>query len=303
MRTTLRLIMAVAIAAAAITLAAVKACGPGHRAHGLANVNGTTLYYETQGTGPTVVFIPGAQMDRRVWDEQFDEFGGSFHVVRYDPRGFGRSGRITGPFSHADDLVALLKQLGIDKASLIGLSLGGRIAIDVALAHPDLVDALVLTAPGVSGYQSVDTAAWVQAATKAAAAHDSVGAAEAWLTSAYMRPAMADPKLAPRVRKLALENAGLWNEPARFESPLDPPAIRRLGELRAPTLIVVGTKDDPNITSIEDSLRAGIHGTSTVTIPNVGHIPNIERTKTYNMAVLNFLVSIHPEAAPKRTSR
>jgi 3-oxoadipate enol-lactonase len=282
-----------------LLLAAITACGP-RRTHGDIPVNGTTLYYEAAGKGPTVVLLPGAELDRRQWDDQFDQFARTFHVIRYDPRGFGKSGRITAPFSYSDDLVALLQQLGVTKATLIGLSLGGRIAIDVAITHPELVDALVLTAPGLGGYHFADTAAWEKTARAASARRDSVGAAEAWLTSDYMRPAMARHELASRVRALAIANAGVWLQPDSLEHPLQPPAISRLGEIKVPTLIVVGTNDDPDIGAIEDTLRSKIPGTSTVTIPKVGHIPNIEKPKTYNMAVLNFLFSIHPEAAPRR---
>jgi 3-oxoadipate enol-lactonase len=279
----------------------LAACGPAaHRTRDTANVNGTTLYYEAEGKGPTVVLIPGAELDRRQWDDQFDQFARSFHVIRYDPRGFGKSGRITAPFAHGDDLVALLQQLGVTKATLVGLSLGGRIAIDVAVTHPELVEALVLTAPGLSGYHFADTAAWLKVAHAATDRRDSVGAAEAWLTSDYMRPAMARRELAPRVRALAIANASVWVQPDSLERPLQPPAIGRLSEIKVPTLIVVGTNDDPDIGAIEDTLRSKIAGTSTVTIPKVGHIPNIEKPKTYNMAVLNFLFGIHPEAAPHR---
>ncbi|WP_092041151.1 alpha/beta fold hydrolase [Planifilum fulgidum] len=78
------------------------------------------------------------------------------HTVRYDLRGAGRSGDGEGPFAHHDDLCVLLEALGVDRAFLLGISVGGKIAIDYALRYPDTVRSLVLINPGVSGYRWSD---------------------------------------------------------------------------------------------------------------------------------------------------
>ena len=115
-------------------------------------VNGGKLYYEITGQGHALVLIHGGQLDRRMWDDQFRFFGSKYKVIRYDVRGFGNSPAAAEPYSDKEDLAALLKFLKVEKAYIAGLSLGGRIAIDFAIAHPEMVDALVLAGPGLSGF-------------------------------------------------------------------------------------------------------------------------------------------------------
>src|SRR5439155_21106094 len=112
--------------------------------HGYCDVNGGKIYYEVAGQGHVLVLIHGGQLDRRMWDEQFQFFAQKYRVIRYDVRGFGNSPAATKPYSNTEDLAALLKCLKVDKAYLVGLSLGGMTAINFALIHPEMVDALAL---------------------------------------------------------------------------------------------------------------------------------------------------------------
>lgn len=130
------------LCAAAAALGAATSCGRSAPASttptvdtASASVNGTRLYYEVSGHGPTVVLLQGGNVPLEMWDDQFVELARSFHVVRYDARGFGRSAPKSGPFTSHDDLLALMRHLRIATASLVGLSLGGRVAIDFALEH------------------------------------------------------------------------------------------------------------------------------------------------------------------------
>src|SRR2546423_13431038 len=111
---------------------------------GFADVSGTRLYYELAGAGPPLVLIHGFSLDSRLWDEQFAAFARRHLVLRYDLRGFGRSAPPRGErYAHTHDLRALLEHLGVGPGVLLGLSLGGRVAIDFALEHPDLTRALI----------------------------------------------------------------------------------------------------------------------------------------------------------------
>src|SRR5262249_28597395 len=113
-----------------------------------------SLYYEEiAGDGIPVVLIHGGQLDRRMWDDQFQVFAKEVRVIRYDVRGFGKSPAATKPYSDIDDLHQLLKFLNIKKAHLVGLSLGGRIAIDFTLEHPEMAASLTAVGPGLSGYE------------------------------------------------------------------------------------------------------------------------------------------------------
>ena len=120
---------------------------------GIVEVNGTSLYYEIQGNGHPLVLIEGGQLDCRMWDDQFSVLSQNYQVIRYDVRGFGRSGAWADSYQAHEDLRALLDTLAIEKAHFVGLSLGGRISIDFALEYPEMVRSLVLAGPGRSGSQ------------------------------------------------------------------------------------------------------------------------------------------------------
>lgn len=114
-----------------------------------ADVGGNELWYEEAGDGPALVLIHEGVADSTMWDDHVDELARSHRVIRSDLPGCGRSPLPPGPFSHVRDLAALLDVLGVDRASVVGVSVGGRIALEFALVHPGLVDALVLVAPGI----------------------------------------------------------------------------------------------------------------------------------------------------------
>ena len=282
----------------ALVLAACAACVArtgGHAARRSAEgfvalPDGGKLYYEAKGSGSAVVLIHGGQLDRRMWDGQFDTLARAHRVIRYDVRGFGRSPPGPGAdFRSYEDLGALLDSLGVARASIVGLSLGGRIAVDFALAQPGRVERLVLLAPGVSGFPwSRGDTAWSAAMERAVRARDTVAVTDLWLRSSYMAPAMENPALAPRLRELSLANSGAFLR-ASMGRELEPPAFGRLRALRAPVLVVVGTRDDPDIRVIVDSLAAQAPRARKLVLPGAGHMLNMERPVEVTRAVIDFL--------------
>jgi 3-oxoadipate enol-lactonase len=256
---------------------------------GMASVNGTHLYYETAGTGDPVVLLEGGQLDRRMWDEQFALLAREFRTIRFDVRGFGASAARKGPYQSHEDLFELFKFLAIPKAHLVGLSLGGRIAIDFTLTHPERVKSLVLAGPGLSGFPwSEKRPRWARRIRDAVAAHDGKAAARAWLESDYMKPAASNPRCARRVRELALANSATWVQPDE-EDELKPPAHDRLAEIRVPTLVVVGSRDIPDIHRIVARLAEKIPGARRIAIAGAGHMVNLEQPERFNTVVLEFL--------------
>lgn len=258
---------------------------------GFADVeSGGKLYYEVAGSGHALVLIHGGQMDSRLWDEQFALFAKSYRVIRYDFRGFGKSPAAAKPFAGEEDLYALLKFLDVEKTYVVGLSLGGRVAIDFALAHPDMTDAMVPVAPGLSGFHFSDDPTMMES-WRAAQAGDWAKVADLWLHTGYMAPAMENPKIAPRLRQLATENAHEWLDNSSLERVLNPPAIERLPQIRTPTLVIVGNRDVADIHEICGLLYARISGAKVVLIENSGHIVNMEQPVEFNRAVLDFLAA------------
>lgn len=256
---------------------------------GRADVNGAQLYFESAGNGPVVVLLQGGQLPLEMWDDQFAALSKDFRVIRYDVRGFGRSSPMQGPFAHRDDLLGLLRRLRVERASLVGLSLGGGIAIDFALEHPEMVERLVLAGPGLSGFTfSEPRGPWMDSVVAAWQARDSVRVALLWLESDYMRPAMRDSALATRLRTLVTRNASVWMQPDSQRVP-DPPAIGRLSGIHAPTLVILGALDTPDIRRISDTLIAKIPGARRLVIEDAGHMVNMEKPAEFSRAVLRFL--------------
>ena len=119
----------------------------------MVTVNGTHLYYERAGTGHPLVLIHGFTLNTQMWEDQFAVFAQHYQTIRYDMRGFGRSALpAEEPFTAVDDLRALLDALGVSRTFVLGLSLGGSVAIDFALAYPERTSALVLVDPALRGW-------------------------------------------------------------------------------------------------------------------------------------------------------
>jgi 3-oxoadipate enol-lactonase len=256
---------------------------------GVADVNGTKLYYEKSGEGPPVILLHGGNLDARMWDDQVPVLAQRFTVVRYDIRPYGRSAGVEKGYSSVDDLAALMDYLGVKRASLVGLSLGGRIAIDFALAHPDRVDKLVLMGPGLTGYAFNQNDKAVAAMIERGRAGDGIGAMDLWLQHPMMAPAMEQPARARRIRAIAHDNAKIWTNLPVGERVPRPPAIERLGDIRAPTLLIVGERDVPDIQAIVKLLAANVRGARTEVIPGAAHMPNMEDPQRVNRLLDGFL--------------
>jgi len=263
--------------------------GAGTRS-GFVDVDGGKLYYEAAGRGPAVVLIHGGQLDRRMWDEQFTLLAKDYQAIRYDVRGFGRSSTATRPFHSHEDLRALLDYLKVEKANLVGLSLGGRIAFDFALTYPQRVQRLIGVGPGLSGFDwSPEQGERISRVYVAALDESLEKATELWLQDPYMAPAMEHAELQPRLRQLGLENAKCYWASPYLDRPPRPLAAERLGELKVPTFMIVGERDVPDIQRLVDRVVAEVPGARKTVIPGAGHIVNMEQPVEFNRALLQIL--------------
>lgn len=258
---------------------------------GIAGVNGARLHYEVAGEGPALVFLHAGIADSRMWDGQFDVFARRFRAVRYDARGYGRSDFPPGPFARQEDLRGLLVHLGIARAALVGCSMGGATAIDFALMHPEMVSALVLVASGLGGYRWSDAIAAYDAEEAAALERGDLDAVveinlRFWVDGPRRSPEQVDPAVRAAVRSMLRDaSTSTDGQPQRLE----PPAIERLAEIRAPTLVVTGAEDVPDIEAIAELLTGGISGARKATIAGAAHLPNMEQAAAFNRIVLDFL--------------
>ena len=262
--------------------------------HGFAEVNGTRLYYEVAGSEHPVVLIHGLTLDTQMWDDQFEIFAQHYQVIRYDVRGFGKSALPTGEsYSHADDLMALMEYLGVAHAYILGLAMGGRIAIDFVVAYPDAADALIPVDANVGGFQlSQEFATRLNSLSSEAKESGVQAARELWLDDPIFKPAQEKPDVASRLVQIVSDYSGWrWinNDPV---CSLDPPAIQRLDKIRAPTLIIIGERDLPDFHNIADTLQQRITNARKVVMPGVGHMSNMEDPGRFNETVLSFLAEL-----------
>ena len=254
-------------------------------------VDGGRLWYEAAGEGAPVVLLHGGLWDSRMWEDQFEPLAERCRVVRYDLRGYGRSSRPEGSYSHSDDLKAVLDHLGIERASLVGLSLGAAIAIDFTLEHPDRVHALVLAAPGLGGYEwSADLEKRYAPAEAALEKGEIERAAELELAIWTKRSrTKGEDHRDVRMREIAKENAHQVALDPALRQKLDPPAIGRLGEIKAPTLVISGDKDLPDVKKIAALLLAGIPDARRAVMQGADHVVNMRRPADFTARLLGFL--------------
>ncbi len=266
---------------------------------GIAAIDGARLAYDLAGSGRPLTLIHAGIADRRMWDDQFAAFSAHYRVLRYDIRGFGQSPMPPGPFTMRRDLCALLDHLGIARTHLIGVSMGGGIALDFALDYPERVSALVLVASSIGGTMP---SAFLRARWDAMEEAQRQGGLDAvnelelrlWVDGQGRAAEGVDPAMRERVR--AMNAAVLVNEAQGEQGvatdPLDPPALGRLGEIAVPTLVVVGTRDVPDMLENADLLTAQIPGTRKVVMADVAHLPPLEAPTEFNRLVLDFLRTV-----------
>ncbi|MFB6441688.1 alpha/beta fold hydrolase [Streptomyces sp. NPDC056411] len=228
---------------------------------------GGWLWAERSGHGSPVVLLHGAGMDSRLWDAIVPELARHHDVIRYDARGLGRSTPPGEPFSDIDDLRAVLDHFGLRQPALVGLSMGGETSLDFALAHPERVTALALIGASVSGHvwpRSPELSAYATARRE----QDTVALAELELSiwAAMGRTAPGGELIEAMVTQNAKRRIV-----SEMHSSAVPNAQAHLGDIAAPTLVVHGDGDHPEIGVIAERLVTGIPDARGEMIANADH--------------------------------
>ena len=265
-----------------------------HMQHRVCNVGDGYLAFETRGEGVPLVFVHGFSFDMRTWDAQVDVLSQYFQVVRYDLRGFGKSSMPTGPYSHVQDLRALIEFLSLSAPVLIGLSLGANVALSYALEHPHAIRGLVLASSGLPGF------AWSEPRPPDAAAGvaKSQGVEQArrfWLDHPLFAAARRSPTTFVRVSRMIEEYSG-WHW--RNDNPMTQPGIiHRLSDCVTPTLVLSGDLDVLGYRQIAVKLSQDIPGAALLTFPDAGHVINEEDPAGFSAAVLEFVRGVEFSAS------
>jgi 3-oxoadipate enol-lactonase len=251
-------------------------------------VGNDSLYYEIAGSGDVIVFLHDGLLPCDVWDAQFDYFSKDHKVVRYDRRGYGRSSPATDTWSDLEDLRTVLSDLGIEKATLVGASSGGRLAIDFTLAHPQKITSLVLVGGVVGGLpyskHFISRGGHLPSDLKD----------ESQIVMYY---AAEDPyeiwneNKAARARAIELvKSYPVRMTGQRIRDSQKVPAYKRLNEITVPALILAGEFDIPDVHAQAGAMKAGIPDSKRVIIPRSGHLIPLEQPDLFNEELRIFLI-------------
>jgi 3-oxoadipate enol-lactonase len=253
---------------------------------------GARLMYEVAGDGPAVVLIHGFGLDMRMWDPQVGPLADRFRVVRYDCRGFGASGPFDPavPYTHAGDLVALLDHLDIGEAVLAGLSFGGRVALQAALADPARVRGLALLDAVLDGVPWDPESA--RALDEVARRVQEAGVLAGREAHPLFAAARERPDLAAALAAMVAGYPGqhwLGQDPHRETRP----PIDVLEGICVPALVAVGERDVPGFREMSAVLARRIPGAAYRVVAGAGHMVNMEQPAAIN----DLLISFVPEAS------
>ncbi|HXW46979.1 MAG TPA: alpha/beta hydrolase [Streptosporangiaceae bacterium] len=223
---------------------------------------------DSGGAGPVLVLLHEGVADSRMWDPVWPALTASYRVIRYDVRGYGKSGPATQDYTLAGDLRAVLAHFGIPRAHLAGCSMGGLCAVEFALAEPDRVQSLVLLASGFEGYRYPEQPELEAeyAALDAAGDEDGIVRLLLGIWGAAGPDAFVTDLM--RSSRRAAANEEQFQHPG--EGTYD-----RLEQLRPPTVIMVGDKDFPPLIAANEEAARRIPRCELIRMPGVDHYPTV----------------------------
>ena len=259
-------------------------------------VNGIQIYYEEQGSGEPLILINGLAFPMDLWFAQIEELSKDFRVIAPDNRGIGHTDKPNDPYTiplMASDIVELLKALGIDRAHVAGLSMGGFIAQEIAISHPEVVDRLVLIATGLSGLkaQEMGKPFW----EKVAAQIQGKTAEQIYRIDLTLMSAPGFVQKHPDVLNQAIKLRLIKRQPLYaflcqsaacnvFDSSL------RIQSIAMPTLIILG-KDDPLFPmELADDFHKALPQAKMIIYEDCGHAIPLEKAGQLSKDIREFLI-------------
>jgi 3-oxoadipate enol-lactonase len=254
---------------------------------------GVEIAFESRGEGPPLLLVHGLGYGGRGWGPAFDLLAETFHVVAFDNRGFGQSDVPPGPYTVAElagDTAAVLEAAGVDRANVVGASLGGMVAQELALSVPERVDRLVLVGTTPGGPTSYAMPAVTTRLMLEAAALDPEVALRLFVENALGAEGRADADLVERIlayRRASPPDAKGWYAQSAAGAAFD--AVDRLESIRARTLVVHGTEDVVVDARNGELLAARIPNARLELLAGCGHLPFWEQPERFCELVRDFL--------------
>ncbi|MFF5449495.1 alpha/beta fold hydrolase [Streptomyces sp. NPDC012888] len=261
-------------------------------------VNGTTLFFEECGpeAGPPVLMVHGHPFDRTLWRLQTAALAAAGHrVIAPDLRGYGESGVVPGvtPFEvFADDLIAVLDHLGIGRAVVCGVSMGGQIAMEVLRRHPGRVRALVLS--DTSPAPETEEGRKFRRELADRLVSEGMGPYADEVIGRMLAPynVTGMPEAAAHVDGM-MRGTDPEGAAAALRGRAERPDYRPvLAACPVPCLVLVGADDEYTPVEEAERLHALIPDSRLVVIENAGHLPGVEQPESFNRALLDFLTAL-----------
>jgi 3-oxoadipate enol-lactonase len=252
---------------------------------------GGAIFCEATGHGLPLVLTHDALLHRESWQAQFESFSLSYRVVRWDRRGYGQSDEPRAPYASDEDLARVIAELTEPPAILTGCSNGGLLSLQCALQHPELVAALVLVGPIVSGLSFTGhfTSRGGRRPTRDLTVAEEI---EYWSSTDSWFIAQANTEARDRLRALLTANPNNLSPKDHLERAFESPVLELLSQIAVPTLIIAGEHDIADVHAHCGAIEAAIPGARRLILPGSGHLPHFEVPGEFNAAVLGFLTTL-----------
>jgi pimeloyl-ACP methyl ester carboxylesterase len=237
---------------------------------------------DSGGDGPALLLLHEGVGDARMWDPVWPTVTSLHRAIRYDVRGFGRSPAATESYTLLADALTVLNYFGIGAAHLVGCSMGGGTAIELALARPEQAKSLVLLCPGIPGYPYPEPDPAVEAQFEAA---EAAGDVDGLIRLSLQEWGRSGDD--PTVTDLMRSAIRAWDNQQRYMHEGDP-VYERLGQLRSPVVVMVGDADSPGLIASNEAAAARIPGCELIRMPGVDHYPTVRAPQLVTETILRF---------------
>jgi 3-oxoadipate enol-lactonase len=265
--------------------------------HGFAPSGEAMIYYQTEGDGPAVLFIHAGVADSRMWQAQMGLPG--LQTNAFDQRGFGHTVWAPEPYANREDALAVLDHLDIGRAVVVGCSNGAEAAMQLALIAPSRVRALVLIGAAPRGWEPDGgwgaepledeiTAAFDRGAFDEVVRHE----AQLWLAGPTRSLDDVDPETLALFEEMDLIPQTSERERENHVQTLDPPTNEQLDRIDAPTLVIVGEHDLPDLRLAAEYLAVRLSDQAAVVLRDTAHLPSMDQPGALNRALNGFIASL-----------
>ena len=252
------------------------------------------FHIEEAGEGPAILFLHAGVADSRMWRDQMGLDG--YRTIAFDQRGFGKTPWVAGQYSDREDALAVLDHLGFESATIVGCSMGGGTALDLAIENPDRVDRLVLVGAAPGGWKPEggwdDHPLWEEAVASFKKGNLERVAeidVEMWLVGYGRDSSSVDQTL--KELFLDMDRTPLQTEAEREEhaKKSEKKHNDHLTDIEASTLVIIGSHDEPFLIQAADYLAGQLSDRGPVVIEGAAHLPSLEEPEAFNTALTGFL--------------